>query len=285
MMEENEMSFFDKLDKVDPRLIYILVFLIVSLPLIRPLGLPISMSPMTIAFYDAVEKVKSGDVVVVSIDYSAASSPEQYPQTKAVIHHLATKGAKIIGLGFWADGTPFIDNAFKAVFGKSKDHPKYGTDFVNLGWVPAQEVGMKSLGGDVLGTCPKDYYGTSTATLPMMKDVKTGKDFKMVITLSSGTPGVPEWIRQIQAQYGVTFLYGVTAVSAPGVRIYFPGQAAGGLEGLAGAAEYEVLLIKYGYVGTLAPPMDSQSLSHLLVIIFIVLGNVGYVLKKYGKAK
>jgi hypothetical protein len=80
------LRFFDKLEKVDPRLIYILVFLVVTLPLLRPLGLPISMSPMTVAFYDTLEKVRPGDVVVVSIDYSAASSPEQYPQTKAVIH-------------------------------------------------------------------------------------------------------------------------------------------------------------------------------------------------------
>jgi len=279
------MSFFDKLEKVDPRLMYVLLFIVVALPLVRPFGLPISMSPMTVAFYDTVEKIKPGDVAVVSIDYSPASQPEQYPQTKAVIAHLSAKGAKIVCLGFWADGAPFIDRAFKDVFGKSKDHPKYGTDFVNLGWVPNGEVGMASIGKDIQTTCPKDYYGSPTAAIPMMKDIKGGRDFKLVVSLASGTPGVPEWLRQIQAQYGVTFLTGVTAVSAPATRQYFPAQVAGVLEGLAGAAEYEVLLIKYGYIGTLAPPMDSQSLSHLLVIIFIVLGNVGFVLRKYGKAK
>jgi hypothetical protein len=279
------MSFFDKLEKVDPRFIYVLLFIIVALPLVRPLGLPISMSPMTVAFYDTVERIKPGDVAIVSIDYSAASQPEQYPQTKAVIAHLSAKGAKIVCLGFWADGAPFIDRAFKDVFGKSKDHPKYGIDFVNLGYVPNGEVGMAAIGKDIQAVCAKDYYGTATSAIPMMKDVKSGKDFKLVVSLASGTPGVPEWLRQIQAQYGVTFVTGVTAVSAPGTRQYFPAQVSGVLEGLAGAAEYEVLLVKYGYVGTLAPPMDSQSLSHVLVVAFIVLGNVGFVLRKYGKAK
>ena len=279
------MSFFDKLEKVDPRIIYMLLFLVVSLPLVRPLGLPISLSPMTTAFYDTVEKVKPGDVVVFSVDYSPASQPEQYPQTKAVIAHLSAKGAKIVGVGFWADGAPFIDRALKDVFGKSNDHPKYGTDFVNLGWVPVGEIGMAALGKDVQGTCTKDYYGTSTKDIPLMKDIKTAKDFKMLVTLSSGTPGVPEWLRQIQAAYGVPLITGVTAVSAPGIRAYFPAQVLGILEGLAGAAEYEVLLVRYGYVGTLAPPMDSQSTTHMLVIVFIVLGNIGFVLKKYGKAK
>jgi hypothetical protein len=279
------MSFFEKLEKMDPRVVYVLVFLVITFPLVRPLGLPISMSPMTTAFYDTVEKIKPGDVTVFSIDYSAASQPEQYPQTKAVIAHLSAKGAKMVGVCFWADGAPFIDRAFKDVFGQSRDHPKYGTDFVNLGWIPNGEIGMAALGKDVQATCSKDYYGTPTAQIPMMKDIKTGKDFKLLITLASGTPGVPEWLRQIQAPFGVPLITGVTAVSAPGTRPYFPAQVSGILEGLAGAAEYEVLLIKYGYKGTLAPPMDAQSLSHILVIAFIVLGNIGFTLRKHGKAK
>jgi len=279
------MSFFENLEKADPRAIYLLLFLVVCIPLLRPIGLPISMSPMTIAYYDVVEKVKTGDAVVVSMDYSPASMPEQYPATKATLAHLAAKGAKIVGLGFWADGVPFMDRALKEVFGASKDHPKYGTDFVNLGWVPNGEVGMAALGKDVQATCSKDYYGTPVGALSMMKDIKSGKDFKLLITIASGTPGTGEWLRQWQAQYGVTTICALTAVSAPANRPYFPAQLAGIIEGLAGAAEYEVLLTRYGYKGTLAPPMDAQSLTHLLVIVFIVLGNIGFALKKYGKGK
>jgi len=257
----------------------------VAVPLLRPLGLPISMSPMTIAYYEEIEKVKPGDVVVVSYDYGPASSPEQYPQSKAVFAHLFAKGAKIVGVGFWADGAPFIDMAFKDVLGKSKDHPKYGVDFVNLGFVPGAEPAMASFGKDVHATCPKDYYGNSIGALAMMKDIKSAKDFKLVVGLSSGTPGYLELLRQIQGPYGVPLIAGVTAVVGPGIRVYFPGQVSGVIEGLAGAAEYEILLARYGYVGTLAAPMDAQSLTHLLVIGFIVLGNIGFVLRKYGKVK
>jgi hypothetical protein len=279
------MSLFEKLEKVDQRVIYLLLFLLVALPLIRPLGLPIAMSPMTVAFFEGVDKIKPGSVVVVSFDYSPASSPEQYPQSKAVFHHLFAKGAKIIGVGFWADGAPFIDSAFKDVLGKSKDHPKYGIDFVNLGYIPGGEPAMASFAKDVHSTAPKDYYGNPVGELPMMKDVRSAKDFAMVIGLSSGTPGYVELLRQIQGPYGVPLCAGVTAVVGPGIRPYFPGQVFGVIEGLAGAAEYEVLLTRYGYVGTLAAPMDAQSLSHLLVIVFIALGNVGFVLRKYGKVK
>jgi len=279
------MSLLEKLEKTDQRVIYILLFLLVAFPLVRPLGLPIAMSPMTTAFFEGVDQVKPGSVVVVSFDYSPASYPEQYPQSKAVFAHMVAKGAKIVAVAFWDAAAPFIDSAFKDVIGASKEHPKYGTDFVNLGYIPGSEPAMASFGKDVHATAPKDYYGNPLDTLPMMKDIKSAKDFAMVIALSSGTPGYLELLRQIQAPYGVPLCAGVTAVVGPGIRPYFPAQVFGVIEGLAGAAEYEVLLARYGYRGTLAAPMDAQSLTHLLVVVFIVLGNIGFVLRKYGKAK
>jgi len=279
------MSLFERLEKVDVRAIYLLLFLVISLPLIKPIGMPITTSQMTIAYYDVVEKLKAGDYVVVSSDFSPASMAEQYPATKGTLAHLVAKGAKIVGLGFWADSVPLLENAMKATFGSTKDNPKYGTDFVLLGWVPNGEVGMAALGKDVQTTCPKDYYGTAIGAIPMMKDIKSARDFKLLITIASGTPGVPEWLRQWQAAYGTTTITAVTAVSAPATRIYFPAQVGGVIEGLAGAAEYEVLLTRYGYKGTLVPPMDAQSLSHLLVIAFIVLGNIAFAVRKYGKGK
>ena len=279
------MSFFDKLEKLDRRAIFVLVFLLVALPLVRPLGLPIPISPMTQAFYDTVELLKTGDVAVLSFDYSAASLPEQYPQSKAVVSHLVAKGAKIVAVCFWQDAPTFIDRTFKDVFGESENHPKYGVDFVNLGFVYGAETAMASFGKDVHATCAKDYYGKAIGTLPLMTNVRSGKDFKLLVALSSGTPGYRELLRQVQAPYAVPLIAGVTAVVGPEVRPYFPQQISGVTEGLAGAAEYEVLLIRYGYKGTLAAPMDAQSLGHLLVVVFVVLGNVGFLVRKYGKGK
>jgi len=279
------MSFFDKLQNVDRRVIFLVTFLIVALPLVRPIGLPIPIGPMTQAFYDTVEKLKPGDVVMISFDYSAAVLAEQYPQSKSAIAHVLAKGAKIVAVCFWPDAPTFIDNAITDVLGKAQDHPKYGVDFINLGWVAGGETAMASFGKDIHATCAKDHYGKPIGALPLMKDVKSAKDFKLVIALSTGTPGYRELVRQIQAPYAIPLVVGVTAVTAPEVRPYFPQQIGGVLEGLAGAAEYEILLKRYGYVGTLSAPMDAQSLGHLLVIFFVVLGNIGFVLKKYGKAK
>jgi hypothetical protein len=48
---------------------------------------------------------------------------------------------------------------------------------------------------------------------------------------------------------------------------------------MKGAAEYETLLLQNGYakeLGRAETGMNSQSLIHILIIVFIVLGNIGF---------
>jgi hypothetical protein len=55
------------------------------------------------------------------------------------------------------------------------------------------------------------------------------------------------------------------------------GQVKGLLQGLRGAAEYELLS---GSAGIAAAGMDAQSLGHLLIIGSILVGNVAYFMSK-----
>ncbi len=68
-----------------------------------------------------------------------------------------------------------------------------------------------------------------------------------------------------------------TAVGAPEIYPYYPRQALGMMGGLKGAAEYETMIAKPG-MG--ARGMDAQSMAHLLIVCFIILGNVGFVMHK-----
>ena len=81
---------------------------------------------------------------------------------------------------------------------------------------------------------------------------------------------------------------GSTAVSVPGMMpFYAAGQIVGILNGLAGGAEYEYLLEeKYEYIVTLGPSLDAQSVAHVLILVFIVIGNIGWLLtrSKGGKS-
>lgn len=70
-------------------------------------------------------------------------------------------------------------------------------------------------------------------------------------------------------------LAGVVSVSVPEVMpLYTSGQLAGLTEGLRGAAEYELLAQR---PGSAVAKMDAQSLGHLAIIFFIVVGNIGFI--------
>ena len=84
------------------------------------------------------------------------------------------------------------------------------------------------------------------------------------------------WVSIVNAQYGVPMGCGTTAVSAPKYYAFVgAGQFVGLLGGMKGAAEYEILV---GKKAKAVVGMGAQSLVHLLIIGFVILGNLGYFL-------
>ena len=50
----------------DRRYVYLVLFLVVTIPLLYPLGFPISVSPDTRQFYEVLNTVEEGDIVMVA---------------------------------------------------------------------------------------------------------------------------------------------------------------------------------------------------------------------------
>jgi hypothetical protein len=51
---------------------------------------------------------------------------------------------------------------------------------------------------------------------------------------------------------------------------------------MPGAAEYEALI---GVPGIGTSGMDAQSVAHLVIVLFIVLGNIGYFIERHRSKK
>ncbi len=275
------MSFFDKLQSMDKRILYTLMLIVLIVPMIMPLNIPISINPSTKAVYDMVENLKAGDKVLLALDYSPGGSADVHPQLEVMMNHLMRKGVKTVMVSFWDAGPMFGEQVVKPFEAEGK---KYGVDFINLGYVAGGEPGIKKFATDVPGTTPKEFRGAPIANFEIMKDVKDAKAFKLIIDFASGTPGAKEWIRQVQTPMGIPMAVGSVTVSVPEYTPFVQsGQLVGLLGGLRGAAEYEKL---NGTPGSAVSKMDAQSMGHMLIIGFIVLGNVGYVLsRKNGQAK
>jgi len=72
----------------------------------------------------------------------------------------------------------------------------------------------------------------------------------------------------------VPFIVGCIGVSVPGMAPYLgSGQLSALMPGLTASAEYEVLLNRPGLA---VAGVDAVSMSHLLVFILVVVGNIAF---------
>jgi len=267
-----------KLQSVDSRIIYYLLLVVTIWPLLRPIGIPMQVSPMTRAVYDIIEELDpANDVVLVSMDYSPGAGLDADVAPKIVIEHLAQRGIKWVAISFATTDGPMMSN--RIISDLESRGKRYGEDFANLGYVAGDESAIRRFALDC-SIVTTDIRGNATASLPVMEGIKTIKDFAFVLQFSMGTPEA--WIRQVIDPMGIRFALGTVTVSLPSVVPYYQsGQVKGILGGLSSGAQYEFLLKKPGRGAAM---MDAQSMSHLLIIAFIVLGNVGFFLTR-GKGK
>ena len=275
--------------RIDRRYLYIVLFILVSIPLLNPLKLPIPISALTQNVWDVTAALPEGSIVISSFDFGPATMPENYPQAKAHLFHCKQLNLKIVATAFWVSGAPLGNDILQEVYGSDFPNiPEYGTRVVYLGYIPGAEVGMQTFGDNTWQAKGTDHYGTAVGDLPLMQECQSAANFDLWAEWTSGTPGEQQVIQFVQGRHGgpdaVPIVAGSTAVSVPGMMpFYQAGQITGILNGLAGAGEYESLLnVAYDYPFEQGPGLDAQSVAHVLVILFVVIGNIGYAVSKYG---
>jgi hypothetical protein len=212
---------------------------------------------------------------------------------KALLKHCFARELPIIALSFDPQAPGLAVDAITSVVDEidslaetKEDSIVYGVDYVYLGYKPGRLAAQLAMGEEILGVYPRDYFGNSNDTFPLMNQVRNYKDVAIVVILASADYPL-DWIRYPQTRYGVNVGAGLTAVMAPK---YYPflqtGQMAGLMSGMKGAAEYEKLVLDHGYartLGTAETGMNSQSMIHILIMVFIILGNVGYFFARRAK--
>ncbi len=272
------MDWFSKLQRIDPRIVYALMFVALSVPLLVPLAIPLRITPSTTAVYEIIEELDPAtDVVLLSFGYSPAAAADIHPQAVAVVDHLTRRGIRWVGVSFWAEGPMMIEQITDVL---EERGGRYGTDFANLGFKAGLENAIAAFANNPLAITT-DFVGNKTAELPIMQGITHIRDFGYVIEFASGDPGIPAWIRQVVDPMGVRMAAGAVTVSVPQfVPFVQSGQLDGLLAGLRGAAEYELLMEAPGLAVSM---MDAQSVGHLLIIAFILIGNAAYLVTKFTK--
>lgn len=257
------------LERLDRRWIFLVVGLLVLLPLLFPVGLPLTPTSRVQGFYDAIHQIPDGSTVLVSCDYDPSGIPEMVPMTRTVLAHLFDKNCKVVITVLWNGGPGLVEGVLRSVAeAKGKT---YGVDYINLGFKEGREAVMVVMGQGIANAFPRDYRGNVTREQPIMRGVRDYSSFPLLVSISAGYPGTKEWVQQVQARFHLPMVAGVTAVSAPEYYPYLQsGQLQGLLGGMAGAAEYEKLRNEKG---SATQGMDAQSLAHVFVAFCILLGN------------
>jgi len=274
------MTFWERMDKIDRRWIYLAVGVAGVLPFLFPTPFPIGVTPEARSLYDAVEALPDGSNVMVVYDYYPSTIAECEPIAIAALHHLFRKNCKVITLSNIPYGGPTMaENVTRMMadqYGKV-----YGVDFVNLGYKYGYVAVLSGMGQSIESIFPTDHTGTPLAQLPLMDSVKNYSDVAFIFEIADNATA-DYWVSIVNAQYGVPIGCGGTAVMAPKFYAYVAsGQFVGLLGGMRGAAEYEILIDREadGVVG-----MQAQSLVHLLIIALVILGNLGFFLSR-GRMK
>ncbi|MDP6170207.1 MAG: hypothetical protein QF780_09385 [Candidatus Marinimicrobia bacterium] len=273
-----------KLAKVDRRWIFLIIGLVVLIPLMYPLSLPVRAGKDSQQVYDFVESLEPNSKILLSVEYGPSTKPEIHPMVTSLLRHLfgLKRGHKVYVTCLWADGQFMAEEALEEV-AVNEYGLTYGEDFVLLGFRPGAEAVVKGIVSDIRKVFTIDAKGTKLAEIPMMEGVNRFEDFDFLFSGSAGYPGTTEWVLFASDPTGVPMSTGTTSIIVNEMMPYvLGGQIQGILAGMPGAAEYEKLI---GVKGIGTSGMDAQSAAHFVIVIFIILGNLGYFIERKRSKK
>lgn len=276
------MNILRVLQEVDRRFLYAALLLTVMVPFFINIRLPVPISAQTDKLYTAIEDLPPNSFVLFGVDWSAGTRGENGAQTEALMRHLMIHKARFALLAFDPQSKTLCQRIAQRLA------PEYGykegVNWVNWGYRPAGNLEnyLKALVQDVPNTVGADIHEVQVRTLPVMAGVQSAKDIAMVLDVTPSTT-YQSYIQFVTQPYKIPFGVAPTAVMAPETFNYLDsGQVVGMLAGLQGAIEYEQ---KLGVVGKATRASISLSFAHLLIIGFILAGNLAMLLERRQKAR
>ncbi|MDZ4182328.1 MAG: hypothetical protein U1B83_05565, partial [Candidatus Cloacimonadaceae bacterium] len=239
------MNFFERIQKLDRRWIYIVVALAIIIPLMIPYNSDNVTTPPTENLYQMIDSFSGREdrALLLSFNHDASTMPELYPMEIAILRHCFERNIKVFMLTWLPQGGPIIDYAINTV---KEEYPdiKSGVDYCNFGYIPAALAMPTIIGmGDNISTTVKtDAEGRKVENLPIMKGLNNYSELNLVVEFSGSVAGM-SWLFYARPKFGLNVSVGVTAVMAADQYPYLQsGQFIGMLAGLKGAAEYEKLV-------------------------------------------
>ena len=285
-----------KLGNLDRRIIFLLIGLAVLIPLINPnlIDLPLGEDRNTKVVYDSISNLNTNDKVLISFAYGASTKPEVHPMAVGLLNHLFSKGVKVYIVSLWPESPIMAEQAISSVRNSNLFSIEDGVDYVMFDYKVGGFVVIKGIADNFRDIYQQDKNGKSINDLPIMEGIYNVTDFDFVFDFSAGVPGNAEWVQYACDPKNVPLSSGCTSIMVTDAIPYVEsGQLKGILAGMPGAAEYEKMVYDFmvneqinnnsfinpqGNIvkGKAYDRMSAQSVAHLLMVLFIVIGNIAY---------
>jgi hypothetical protein len=260
------------LAEYDRRIIYLLIFIVVIAPLLSPFILPITVSPDTQDFYNVIDKLGPNDKVMVVFDTEFSGYMELQSGIIASMRVMIDRGAKIaIAVSHpEATGIPeLVLNQLTDVMNRKQY--TYGRDYVYLGYVFPNEASVAASAEDFHSAVRQDYYGDSIAGT-FLDQITDWSSWNLIASYTTGIQS--QALINHYGLRGTPMIVNVIGVMVATQKPYVSsGIYKALLQSMRGGAELEYLT---GVPGPGLTAMNSFTLGHYILIIFIVLGNIGY---------
>lgn len=265
---------------IDRRVIYFLLGLAVIVPAIFPFEVPVATTPEVESVFHFVDSLGTGDYLFLGVDYDPSTMAELHPMTKAILSQCFAQDVKVIITALSQNGPGMVESIINEIA------DQYGAqnhiDYCFLGYKPYPAIVVLNMGVNFKLTFPNDYYGASLDTIPVMQGIKNYTECAGVIDICAGNIA-DMWIQFGNGRYGVPLALGVTGVMASDYYPYLQsGQIFGLMPGMKGAAEYESLS---GYKTTGIRSMAYQTSTHVIILAFIIISNIGWFLSRKEEKK
>ncbi len=266
-------TIWNRMMSIDRRILYLILLVNIVVTLIWTVKTPPEVTPAVRSFYETIEALQPGDMVMVSSTWSAGTIAENQPQFEAVLRHLMRKRLRFTIVSF----TPPAREISLRLARRLTQEYNYveGRDWAHFGYMPDIIIAIKGMGEDVARTIRQDVRRVPIQQLEVMKGIKSLKDYKLVIDITpSDTLGA--WISYRPSNLNI--IYCPTSVMAAEAYTFLDSkQILGMITGAKGAHEYEHLLNMVG-LGTRF--VNAIQFSHVLIILFIFLGNLAMFMQR-----
>jgi len=269
----DEGGIYKKMATYDKRWVYVILFIVVLGPLIRPFGMPIGISAMTKNYYNKLDELQEGDIVLDCWNMEFSGYMELKPGVLASHKMFIEKGVKLcIAFGHF-EGVALPPEIFKQLKSWTDDYDyTEGEDYVIIGYVFPNEAAVAALARDFHSNVRVDWKGNSIEGT-FLDEIQNAGDFDMISDYTTGL-ATGNIINHMVLQYGTPMVENSIGVSVPGhLANLDAGLLVALLASTRGGAELEFLI---GSPGPGLKSMDAFTFGHYSLIIFILIGNIGH---------